>query len=53
MNEDYYKGFGKIYFEKIIKEIISIGNLKINEKKILDYGCGVKYLEKLLKKKNS
>lgn len=51
MNEDYYKGFGKIYFEKIIKEIISIGNLKINEKKILDYGCGVKYLEKLLKKK--
>ena len=51
MSEDYYKGFGKIYFEKIINDIIKIGNLKINEKKILDYGCGVKYLEKTLNKK--
>ena len=51
MDEDYYKGLGKIYFKKIIKEIIKIGELKTSEKKILDYGCGFKYLEKTLKRK--
>ncbi len=51
MKEDYYKGFGKIYFEKIINEIIKIGDLSYNNLKILDYGCGVKFLEKKLKKK--
>jgi hypothetical protein len=49
MNEDYYKGLGKIYFKKIIIEIIKIGELRNSEKKILDYGCGFKYLEKILK----
>ena len=51
MNDDYYKGFGKMYFEKIIIEIIKIGDLLNNNKIILDYGCGVKFLEKKLKKK--
>ena len=46
-----YKGFSKLYFIKILKEIIKIGSLRNSKKKILDYGCGEKYLEKLLKKK--
>ena len=45
-----YKGISKFYFEKIIDEIIKLGNLK-SEKKILDYGCGSKFLEKKLGKK--
>lgn len=48
-----YKGFKKIYFDKIIKEIIKIGNLESTNFKILDYGCGEKRLEQNLKKKNS
>tara|TARA_B100000959_G_scaffold237263_1_gene256513 strand:- start:1124 stop:1633 length:510 start_codon:yes stop_codon:yes gene_type:complete len=46
-----YKGIKKIYFEKIIFEIIKIAKLDINQKIILDYGCGEKYLYKVLKKK--
>lgn len=46
-----YKGFKKIYFDKIIKEIIKIGNLESTNFKILDYGCGEKRLEQNLKKK--
>lgn len=51
MNEDYYKGFAKVYFEKIINRIIEIGNLRDHDKEILDFGCGIKFLEKKLKKK--
>ena len=46
-----YTGIKKIYFIKILKEIIDIGNLNSEKKKILDYGCGEKQLEKMLKKK--
>lgn len=46
-----YKGLQKIYFIKILKEIINIGNLKNPKKIILDYGCGKKQLSKLLNKK--
>lgn len=46
----FYEGPGNFYFTKIIDEIIKIGSLK-KEKKILDYGCGVKFLEKRLNKK--
>lgn len=46
-----YKGIKKIYFIKILNEIIDIGNLYSDKKKILDYGCGEKQLEKILKKK--
>ena len=41
-----YKGLKKIYFDKIIKEIITIGNLQSTNSIILDYGCGEKRLEK-------
>ena len=41
-----YKGLKKIYFDKIIKEIIKIGNLQSTNSIILDYGCGEKRLEK-------
>ncbi len=41
-----YKGFKKIYFDKIINEIIKIGNLQSTNSIILDYGCGEKRLEK-------
>lgn len=50
MNVFYYNGIKKIYFNKILFEIIKMGSLK-NKKKILDFGCGSKQLEKLLKKK--
>ena len=46
-----YKGFKKIYFDKIIKEITKIGNLQSTNSIILDYGCGEKRLEKNLNKK--
>tara|TARA_B100000674_G_C37700122_1_gene850124 strand:- start:185 stop:709 length:525 start_codon:yes stop_codon:yes gene_type:complete len=46
-----YKGFKKIYFDKIIKEIIKIGNLNSTNLKILDYGCGEKRLEQNLERK--
>ena len=46
-----YKGFKKFYFDKVLKEIIKIGNLELTNFKILDYGCGEKRLEQNLKKK--
>ena len=46
-----YKGISKFYFEKILEEIIKIGDLKNNNKKILDYGCGERELQKKLNKK--
>ena len=52
MNKDYYNGIAKIYFEKIINKIIEIGNLNDQDKTILDFGCGTKFLEKKLNKKN-
>ncbi len=46
-----YKGIQNIYFRKILTEIIDLGNLDRETKKILDYGCGDKQLEKMLNKK--
>ena len=46
----YYNGLKKIYFQKIINEIINIASLR-KTKKILDFGCGSKQLQKTLKKK--
>ncbi len=46
-----YQGISKIYFKKILFEIIKIGSLFEEDKKILDYGCGKKYLEKILNRK--
>ena len=50
--EDYYKGFSGIYFRKILNTIIKFGNLKNEKGLILDFGCGVGHLKKLLKKNN-
>ncbi len=46
-----YKGISQIYFKKILLEIIKLGSLENGKKKILDYGCGKKYLEKTLNRK--
>lgn len=50
--EDYYKGFAKIYFDKILNTIIKFGDLKNENGIILDYGCGVGHLKKLLSSNN-
>ncbi len=50
--EDYYHGLSKIYFEKILKTIIEFGGLHIEKGLILDYGCGVGHLKKMLPKSN-
>ena len=46
-----YNGISSFYFKNIIKKIIQLGNLKNPNIKILDYGCGVKYLQKVLQRK--
>jgi|TARA_B100001094_G_C17985123_1_gene697250 hypothetical protein len=46
-----YKGLSKFYFEKIIDTIIIEGKLSKKNLNILDFGCGLKFLEKKLKKK--
>lgn len=51
MHVNYYHGIKKIYFNKIINEIIDIANLTENNNIILDFGCGSKQLEKKLNKK--
>lgn len=50
--EDYYKGFAGIYFFKILKTIIQFGNLINEADLILDFGCGVGHLKRLLNKNN-
>jgi hypothetical protein len=46
-----YSGVSKFYFEKIIDTIIEEGQLKKKNLKILDFGCGLKFLQKKLNKK--
>lgn len=46
-----YTGPSRFYFKKIIDTIILEGNLTSKNYKILDYGCGLKFLQKRLKKK--
>ena len=41
-----------VYFRKILKEIINLGNLYQSDKTILDFGCGSGELKKILKKSN-
>lgn len=49
---DYYRGFAKVYFEKILWVIIKLGDLKNEKGLILDYGCGPGHLKKKLQGKN-
>ena len=46
---NHYKGLQGIYFNRILKNIISIGKLVERRKlKILDFGCGLKKLKNML-----
>lgn len=44
---NYYTGIKKIYFNAVLRRIVKIGNL--NDKKVLDFGCGTRQLIKFLK----
>jgi len=47
-SKDYYLGLRGIYFYRILRKIIEVGNLKNRKVKILDFGCGVGKLKILL-----
>ena len=47
-HEDYYTGLKGIYFNRILDKIIEIGDLRERNIKILDFGCGLGKLKKLL-----
>lgn len=48
-----YKGISKLYFLKLLNEIIKIGNLEQEDITSLDFGCGYGFLKKKLKSKNN
>mgnify|MGYP001559168957 FL=1 len=50
--EDYYRGIAGIYFRRVLRTIIQMGNLRKEPGLILDYGCGVGHLQKALPGKN-
>src|SRR4051812_32624632 len=45
-----YTGIEGIYFGKILKTLVDVGDL--NHKRVLDFGCGVQGLRKLLTHSN-
>lgn len=49
--QDYYTGIKGIYFFKILKTIIKIGDLRNKQVKILDFGSGTGQLKRLLPEK--
>lgn len=51
-HEDYYKGIGRIYFNRILNKIIKLGNLHNESGLILDFGCGHNHLKRRLISKN-
>lgn len=50
--QDYYRGFAKIYFSRILETLIKFGGLRKEKGLILDFGCGFGYLKKKLRNKN-
>src|SRR5262245_22113065 len=46
--KNYYSGIKGIYFFSILKTIVRIGALDSRDIQILDYGCGLGYLSKML-----
>lgn len=48
---DYYTGIKKIYFDAILRSIVGIGGL--DNKRVLDFGCGTRQLQKFLKYKEN
>lgn len=51
-HKDYYRGFSKFYFHKILETIIDFGDLKNEKRLVLDYGCGVGHLKNMLPEAN-
>lgn len=51
-SQDYYKGIAGVYFKRVLKTIIRMGQLDKEKGLILDFGCGVGHLKKKLKEKN-
>jgi len=49
---NYYRGIKKIYFHKILKTIINIGDLNNPKNITLDFGCGTRELGRLMTNKN-
>ena len=47
-----YSGLSKFYFERLLKQIIKIGDLQKTESSILDFGCGVGELKRILGRPN-
>ena len=45
-----YSGLQNIYFSTVLKNIIKIGNLNQKNITVLDYGCGMQQLSKMIKK---
>ncbi len=50
--QDYYRGFAKIYFNRILETLIKFGDLRNEPGLILDFGCGCGYLKRKLKNNN-
>ncbi len=50
--KDYYRGFAKIYFNRILETIIEFGDLRNEAGLILDFGCGLGHLKKKLAGRN-
>ena len=50
--KDYYTGLSKMYFERILKKIIQLGDLRNEQGIILDFGCGHGYLKTMLPQQN-
>jgi len=50
--DDYYRGFAKIYFNRILEAIIRFGDLRDEKGLILDFGCGLGHLKNKLKGSN-
>lgn len=48
--EDYYRGLGGIYFRRVLKMVIELGKLETENGLILDFGCGVGHLKRVLGK---
>jgi len=50
--EDYYRGLAGMYFRRVLRTIISMGNLKAEPGLILDFGCGVGHLKRAIPARN-
>ena len=44
-SKDYYRGFAKIYFNRILDTLIDLGNLRNESGLVLDFGCGFGHLK--------